>query len=120
MQSQSVAHLKPPSCAVARETMNTIAGLSLFPPAPKIWSAAAFNKSLRSPTIDFRFTVNWFISACTGASISDEVTVAEMPCPSASMAKLVAGTALLPICDCLDEAELLADELELTSSLAGA
>ena len=47
------------------------------------------------------------MSTLTGARISDEDTVADKPCPSASSAKLVAGTALFSTCDSLEDTSLI-------------
>ena len=84
-----------------------MAGRNRFPPAWKIWSAAAWSSGLLCPTTFFRFTVSWSMSALTGARISDEDTVADRPCPSASKAKLVAGTALFSTCDSLEDTSLI-------------
>ena len=73
------AYLKPAYFAVALETMKTMAGLSFFPPAPNIWSAAAFKRLLLSPTTALRLAVSCSISSRTGAKISDDDTVMLWP-----------------------------------------
>lgn len=47
----NIAYFRPAISAVARETKKTKAGLILFPPAPKICSAADIKTGFSDPTI---------------------------------------------------------------------
>lgn len=69
------SYLSPSSSAVALATRNTIAGLSLFPPAPKICSAAACSIGCLSPTMPRRFAFICSMSVATGARIAAEEAV---------------------------------------------
>ena len=69
------AHLSPSSSAVALATRKTIAGLSLFPPAPKICSAAACSIGCLSPTMPRRLAFICSMSAATGRRIAAEEAV---------------------------------------------
>nr|GMD87567.1 hypothetical protein Iba_chr14bCG17010 [Ipomoea batatas] len=55
--------------AVARATRKTKAGLILFPPAPKICSAADIKTGFSAPTIDCKFLFRVRRSSATGPNI---------------------------------------------------
>ena len=74
-KENQIAHLSPSSSAVALATRNTIAGLSLLPPAPKICSAAACSIGCRSPTMPRRLAFICSMSAETGRRIAAEEAV---------------------------------------------
>lgn len=75
LKNVSHPHLSPISSAVALATRNTIAGLSLFPPAPKICSAAAWSMGCLSPTMPRRLAFICSMSAATGARMVAEDAV---------------------------------------------
>lgn len=70
-----LSHLNPSSSAVALATRKTIAGRSLFPPAPKICSAAACSIGCLSPTMPRRLAFICSMSDATGARIAAEEAV---------------------------------------------
>jgi hypothetical protein len=87
------------SSAVALATRKTIAGLSFFPPAPNICSAAASNKGWRFPTMFLRFSAICSMSSRTGPKIWLEDIVGELltQSPPAGAAPFSSGLPL-PFC----------------------
>uniref|UniRef100_A0A0A9GGG9 Prenyl transferase n=1 Tax=Arundo donax TaxID=35708 RepID=A0A0A9GGG9_ARUDO len=84
---------KPANSAVALDTRKTNAGLNLFPPAPKICSAAETNTGFSAPTSDFRLLLSFSKSSET-TSISEETETRSGTLAVVAVGIVCAGTSI--------------------------